>query len=101
MHYDSQFTSHLQTLRPCQAVIGLASPDKRAHIEPGQATGHLYNRCQFALPGGFSSRLVCSAAMAKSRYEYVKDFETDDRMLQGCWIVIRLDGKAFTKYALL
>lgn len=37
--------------------------------------------------------------MAKSRFEYVKEFETDDKLLPGCWIVVRLDGKAFTKYA--
>lgn len=35
--------------------------------------------------------------MAKSKYEYVKLFETDDRLLPGCWIVVRLDGKGFTK----
>lgn len=36
--------------------------------------------------------------MAKSKYEYVKLFETDDRLLPGCWIVVRLDGKGFTKF---
>lgn len=35
--------------------------------------------------------------MAKSRFEYVKTFEQDDRLLRDCWIVIRLDGKGFTK----
>lgn len=37
--------------------------------------------------------------MAKSKYEYVKLYETDDRLLPGCWIVVRLDGKGFTKCA--
>lgn len=37
--------------------------------------------------------------MAKSRYEYVKDFEQPDHLLPGCWIVVRLDGKGFTKFA--
>ncbi|KAL4437020.1 hypothetical protein ABPG75_004159 [Micractinium tetrahymenae] len=36
--------------------------------------------------------------MAKSKYEYVKLYETDDRLLPGCWIVVRLDGKGFTKF---
>lgn len=36
--------------------------------------------------------------MAKSRFEYVKNFETDDALLPACWIVIRIDGKGFTKY---
>lgn len=37
--------------------------------------------------------------MANSKFEYVRDFEQDDRLLPGCWIVVRLDGKGFTKYA--
>jgi hypothetical protein len=40
------------------------------------------------------------AAMANSKYEYVKKFELDDSLLPGCWIVIRLDGKGFTKWVL-
>lgn len=36
--------------------------------------------------------------MAKSKYEYVRLYETDDRLLPGCWIVVRLDGKGFTKF---
>ena len=34
---------------------------------------------------------------AKSKYEYVKQFEQDDTLLRGCWIVVRIDGKVFTK----
>lgn len=45
--------------------------------------------------------LICAASknrrMANSKYEYVKRFELDDSLLPGCWIVIRLDGKGFTK----
>lgn len=37
-------------------------------------------------------------SMAKSQYEYVKYFEQDDSILKQCWIVVRLDGKGFTKY---
>ena len=36
--------------------------------------------------------------MAKSQYEYVKGFEQSDALLPQCWIVIRLDGKGFTKF---
>ena len=36
--------------------------------------------------------------MAKSKFEYVKNFELDDRLLPNCWIVIRLDGRGFTKF---
>jgi tRNA(His) guanylyltransferase len=36
--------------------------------------------------------------MAKSKYEYVKQFELDDTLLPGCWVVVRVDGKGFTKF---
>lgn len=38
-----------------------------------------------------------SAAMSHSKYEYVRRFEADDRLLPNTWIVVRLDGKAFHK----
>eukprot|EP00854_Cymbomonas_tetramitiformis_P030865 gene30865-38684_t len=34
--------------------------------------------------------------MANSRFEYVKSFELEDRLLPHCWIVFRIDGKGFT-----
>jgi len=33
--------------------------------------------------------------MANSKYEYVKNFELDDRLLPDCWLVVRVDGKQF------
>ena len=36
--------------------------------------------------------------MAKSKYEYVKNFETSDVLIPNVWIVVRVDGKAFTRY---
>lgn len=36
--------------------------------------------------------------MANSRFEYVREFELDDRILPNCWIVVRIDGKAFHKF---
>uniref|UniRef100_A0A0L8FWE6 Probable tRNA(His) guanylyltransferase n=1 Tax=Octopus bimaculoides TaxID=37653 RepID=A0A0L8FWE6_OCTBM len=33
--------------------------------------------------------------MAKSRFEYVRDFELDDRCLPNCWLVVRIDGHSF------
>ncbi|XP_030554792.1 probable tRNA(His) guanylyltransferase [Drosophila novamexicana] len=38
-------------------------------------------------------------SMACSRYEYVKSYEQDDRILPNVWIVIRIDGKKFHKFA--
>ena len=37
--------------------------------------------------------------MANSKYEYVRKFEQSDELLPDCWIVVRVDGKGFTKYA--
>lgn len=36
--------------------------------------------------------------MANSKYEYVRLFEQDATMLPNCWLVVRLDGKGFTKF---
>nr|CAG4644184.1 EOG090X0AR4 [Lepidurus arcticus] len=36
--------------------------------------------------------------MAKSRFEYVKAFETEDKCLLNTWIVVRVDGKGFHKF---
>jgi hypothetical protein len=35
--------------------------------------------------------------MAGSAFEYVRTFEADDRLLPNCWIVLRLDGRGFSK----
>ncbi|CAG4944495.1 unnamed protein product [Colias eurytheme] len=37
--------------------------------------------------------------MAKSSFEYVKNFEQDDALLPNTWIVVRLDGKCFHKFS--
>ncbi|KAK6174339.1 hypothetical protein SNE40_017637 [Patella caerulea] len=37
--------------------------------------------------------------MAKSKFEYVKTFEIEDRCLPGCWIVVRIDGKSFHRFS--
>ncbi|KXJ91518.1 tRNAHis guanylyltransferase, partial [Microdochium bolleyi] len=35
--------------------------------------------------------------MANSRFEYVKNFEQPDILLPNTWIVVRIDGRGFTK----
>ncbi|KAI1448612.1 tRNA guanylyltransferase [Annulohypoxylon stygium] len=35
--------------------------------------------------------------MANSRFEYVKQFEQTDNLLPNTWIVVRIDGRGFTK----
>lgn len=39
--------------------------------------------------------LKLGATMAKSKFEYVRDFEADDTCLAHCWVVVRLDGRNF------
>ncbi|KAM3565167.1 hypothetical protein ARSEF4850_001540 [Beauveria asiatica] len=35
--------------------------------------------------------------MANSRFEYVREFEQPDNLLRNTWVVVRVDGRAFTK----
>lgn len=44
------------------------------------------------------SRRISLTAMAKSKFEYVKEFERDDNCLPNCWIVVRIDGRNFSKF---
>jgi len=44
------------------------------------------------------SRHLHKTTMAKSKFEYVRKFELDDSCLQNCWIVVRIDGKAFHRF---
>ncbi|GAB1604501.1 probable tRNA(His) guanylyltransferase, partial [Argonauta hians] len=37
--------------------------------------------------------------MAKSRFEYVRHFELDDRCLPNCWLVVRVDGHCFHRFS--
>ncbi|XP_063043842.1 probable tRNA(His) guanylyltransferase [Engraulis encrasicolus] len=42
---------------------------------------------------------TCGIAMAKSKFEYTRNFETDDTCLKNCYIVVRLDGRNFHKFS--
>ncbi|KAB5584763.1 Thg1 C terminal domain-containing protein [Coniochaeta sp. 2T2.1] len=37
--------------------------------------------------------------MANSKFEYVKQFEQPDILLPNTWIVVRIDGRGFTKFS--
>lgn len=45
-----------------------------------------------------SRRYLYLTTMAKSKFEYVKEFERDDNCLPNCWIVVRIDGRNFSKF---
>lgn len=42
--------------------------------------------------------LLTSAKMAKSKFDYVRNFEQLDYVLPNTYIVVRLDGKGFHKF---
>jgi len=44
-----------------------------------------------------SLKFSTSSVMAKSKFEYVRNFEVDDKCLKNCYIVVRLDGRNFHK----
>ncbi|CAH0380617.1 unnamed protein product [Bemisia tabaci] len=44
-------------------------------------------------------RNFSSSVMAKSKFEYVKGFEEDRKCLPNCWIVVRIDGRSFTRFS--
>ncbi|XP_068134385.1 probable tRNA(His) guanylyltransferase isoform X1 [Hyperolius riggenbachi] len=50
--------------------------------------------CQVRLPVSRGSR-----GMAKSRFEYVRDFEAPDPCLPDCWVLVRLDGRNFHRFS--
>ncbi|XP_033232066.1 probable tRNA(His) guanylyltransferase [Belonocnema kinseyi] len=37
--------------------------------------------------------------MAKSKFEYVKSFERDEHCLPNCYVVVRIDGRGFSKFS--
>lgn len=44
------------------------------------------------------TRQIHTSRMACSKYEYVKSYELDDKIMPNVWIVVRIDGKGFTKF---
>lgn len=47
----------------------------------------------------WKSAYIGFSKMAKSSFEYVKSYELDDVLLPNTWIVVRIDGKCFHKFA--
>ncbi|KAL4631264.1 putative tRNA(His) guanylyltransferase isoform X1 [Arapaima gigas] len=68
-----------------------ASPLSTIHIAAGRAVA------KSAFKGSVS--FSATTAMAKSKFEYVRYFERDDTCLRNCYIVVRLDGRNFHRFA--
>ena len=74
------------------------------HSKWGAAAGNKICDTQIKSPRIFQSSVLSSPSlrndrgiMSNSKYEYVKQFEADDKLLPNAWIVVRVDGKAFHK----
>lgn len=66
----------------------------------------IFNHREFPLrlfPASSSSSprlaLSLSSNMAKSKYDYVRQFELDDRCLLNSWMVVRIDGNNFHEFS--
>ncbi|XP_060621536.2 probable tRNA(His) guanylyltransferase isoform X1 [Anolis sagrei] len=66
----------------------------------GLARPRLARSVAAALSFGLRTSRSCGrVAMAKSKFEYVRDFEANDTCLPNCWVVVRLDGRGFHRFA--
>lgn len=45
------------------------------------------------------TRYLYLSKMAKSKFEYVRNFESEEKILPNCWIVVRIDGKGFHRFS--
>ena len=45
----------------------------------------------------FTHREAENETMANSEFQYVRSFEKDDSLLPATWIVVRIDGRGFSK----
>jgi hypothetical protein len=46
-------------------------------------------------------KLEGERSLTNVRYEYVRSFEQPDVLLSNTWIVVRIDGRGFSKYVAL
>ncbi|XP_072001593.1 probable tRNA(His) guanylyltransferase isoform X1 [Engystomops pustulosus] len=47
----------------------------------------------------FPAPLLLRREMAKSKFEYVREFEVQDTCLHNCWVVVRVDGRNFHRFS--
>lgn len=76
-------TTFSQTHEP--STLGFILPN---HGEFKVKILQVFPKCPYSL-------LTCS----QCRFEYVRLFEQADNLLPNTWVVIRIDGRGFTKYA--
>ncbi|KAI8479774.1 tRNA-histidine guanylyltransferase 1-like [Branchiostoma belcheri] len=91
---------HLRTKSSCLPVRAICSFTQRTNENSSypaaiQGGKRLTNHLQ-VLKHKFS---FSTSVMAKSKFEYVRQFETQDPCLPNTWIVIRLDGRNFHRFS--
>ena len=58
-----------------------------------------YSHLNTLLKPNFSVKQFGQTMSKTSKYEYVKKFEIEDKLLPNCWMVVRIDGKAFHRFS--
>ena len=93
-----------QTLNPLSAPTSRNSSTHKVKQQNSRYSRFPVRNQQFLWASGVQQlgsfrqfHLRTSPAMAKSKFEYVRQFEVDDPCLPNCWVVVRIDGKAFHK----
>ncbi|CAD6225336.1 GSCOCG00005627001-RA-CDS [Cotesia congregata] len=59
----------------------------------------IFSKLNLSVPVIINRFIKTSSVMAKSKFEYVRLYERDNVCLQNCWIVVRIDGKNFSKFS--
>jgi tRNAHis guanylyltransferase len=75
------------------AKLSLASTKLRAEIE----RDFIYKHGKFEVSYKLHHMNKLHTNSYDLRYEYVRNFERPDNLLQNTWIVVRLDGRGFHK----
>lgn len=91
-HFQARYTKdqHIATSRALVRSNRIINPDFEPKNGEFQVGWH-----------GFPPNPTESFANGENpRFEYVRAFEQPDILLPNTWIVVRLDGRGFTKYEL-
>lgn len=107
------FEDYKERRERCRPPLGLERPHKKRHGTSGaglsgfspsawRGEAGMWVSCNVKVRDCLASTSVTlkrclklGVTMAKSKFAYVRDFETDDTCLPHCWVVVRLDGRNF------
>jgi hypothetical protein len=81
----------------CQLAHALSPPLRCTQHSAADARSCAYRSARACAAARAGAR--AAATLAHSRFAYVRGFEAADALLPHTWIVVRIDGKGFTKCA--